>query len=133
MSIPATVYTSLASRDALPAEFPASWAYTWGEDTSGLWMSFCYRGVQQCLRWIPPGEFLMGSPPDEPKRAENETQHRVVVSQGFWLGDTTCAQALWQAVMGENPSHFTGEERPVEKVSWEDVQRFLVCINNQWC
>ena len=113
MPVPTAISTSPASRDALPAEFPAPWAYAWGEDTSGLWMSFCYRGVQQCLRWIPPGEFLMGSPPDEPERGRDEIQHRVILSNGFWLADTTCTQALWQAVMGEKPSHFRGEERPV--------------------
>ena len=71
----------------------------------------------------------MGSPPDEPARARDETQHRVILSNGFWLADTTCTQALWQAVIGENPSRFRGEERPVEQVSWEDVQRFLARVH----
>src|SRR5215831_7866753 len=129
MPMPAATSASSASH-TLPAEFPAPWAYAWGEDTSGLWMSFCYRGVQQCLRWIPPGEFHMGSAPAVRQRQSDETRHRVILSQGFWLADTACTQALWQVVMGENQSHFTGEERPVEQVSWEDVQRFLARIND---
>lgn len=110
----------------LPSEFPASWASDWGEDIQhGLWMSFQYRGVRQQLRWIPPGTFLMGSPESAAERSDNETLHRVTLSQGFWLADTTCTQALWQVVMGANPRHFQGAERPVEQVSWEAVQRFL--------
>ena len=49
-------------------------------------------------------------------------QHRVTLTRGFWLADTACTQALWQAVMGANPSHFKGADRPVEQVSWDDVQ-----------
>jgi formylglycine-generating enzyme required for sulfatase activity len=43
----------------------------------------------------------------------------------LWLADTPCTQALWVAVMGENLSRFKGPRRPVERVSWEDVQRFI--------
>ncbi len=80
----------------------------------------------QRLRWIEPGAFLMGSPADEPERHSDEgPQHAVTLTQGFWLADTACTQALWGAVRGRNPSHFKGAERPVEQVSWEDVQAFL--------
>ena len=48
---------------------------------------------------------------------------RVRISQGYYLGKTEVTQAEWQAVMGNNPSHFSGCGRcPVEEVSWEDVQ-----------
>jgi formylglycine-generating enzyme required for sulfatase activity len=45
------------------------------------------------------------------------------------LSDTPFIQALWQAVMGSNPSHFQSPTRPVENVSWHDVQDFLAHIN----
>ena len=45
--------------------------------------------------------------------------------------DTPCTQALWQAVMGRNPSRFKGKNRPVEQVSWEDCQTFLNKLNAQ--
>jgi hypothetical protein len=69
----------------------------------------------------------MGSPEDEPERYEDdEVQHEVTLSRGFWLADTACTQALWQAVTGNNPSRFKDDPRnPVEKVSWDDVQGFL--------
>ena len=78
-------------------------------------------GVKMVMCWIPPGEFLMGSPEDEVCRWDQETQHRVKISQGFWLAKTPTTQAQWQAVMGNNPSHFKGDDLPVECVSWDDI------------
>ncbi|MEI2770158.1 MAG: SUMF1/EgtB/PvdO family nonheme iron enzyme [Candidatus Competibacter sp.] len=49
----------------------------------------------------------MGSPEDEPGRYDNEgPRHQVTLTEGFWLFDTPCTQALWQAVMGEQPELF---------------------------
>ena len=118
----------------LPPCFPEAWASGWGQDRWGLWQSFSVADVNQVMRWIPPGEFLMGSPDDEPERTGEgewaETQHPVVLTQGFWLADTTCTQALCEAVLGENPSRFQGPKRPVEQVSWTDVvERFLPALD----
>jgi uncharacterized protein (TIGR02996 family) len=74
--------------------------------------------------WVPPGTFLMGSPPNEEGRSDDETQHRVSLTRGFYLGVTPVTQAQWQAVMGNNPSNFKGDDLPVELVSWEDCQAF---------
>ncbi len=49
----------------------------------------------------------------------------MTLSQGFWLGETAVTQALWRAVMGNAPSHFRGDERPVEQVSWDDCRDFV--------
>jgi formylglycine-generating enzyme required for sulfatase activity len=115
---------------AFPRPFPADWASAWGEDEYGLWLALDFRGARQVFRWIAPGSFLMGSPKDEPERGSNETQHPVTLTQGYWLADTACTQALWQAVMGENPSRFQDDQdNPVEKVSWNEVQGFLQRLN----
>lgn len=53
------------------------------------------------------------------------------ISRGFWLFDSPCTQALWETVMGSNPSRIPGLHRPVESVSWEDSQEFLTEINGQ--
>ncbi|MBN1654601.1 MAG: formylglycine-generating enzyme family protein [Deltaproteobacteria bacterium] len=106
-----------------------SWASEIGRDSIGLYADFTYQGATQRLRWINPGSFIIGSPEDEPGRYDNERQHRVTLTRGYWLADTPCTQALWQAVMGENPSYFKTPERPVENVSWEDCQRFLERID----
>jgi formylglycine-generating enzyme required for sulfatase activity len=114
-----------------------AWADDWGGDDFGAWATFCVRGgrgekVSQRLRWIRPGQFQMGSPENEPGRWGDEgPQHAVTISQGFWLFDTPCTQALWQAVMGGNPSRFKSSDRPVEQVSWNDIQDFLTRINRQ--
>jgi len=109
---------------------PPEWASAWGQDVYGVWVEFRVGEVEQRLRWIPPGQFLMGSPEDEPERWDWEGPlHEVILTRGFWLFDTAAPQRLWQAVMGDNPSHFEGEDRPVERVSWEDCQGFLVRMN----
>ncbi|MCB1777332.1 MAG: formylglycine-generating enzyme family protein [Candidatus Competibacteraceae bacterium] len=82
------------------------------------------------MRWIWPGRFLMGSPENEHGREDDEFQHEVILTRGFWLAETACTQSLWQAVMGKNPSEFKGEQRPVEEVSWDDVQDFIKRLND---
>jgi uncharacterized protein (TIGR02996 family) len=80
--------------------------------------------VALTFSFIGPGTFLMGSPPSEAGRSDDETQHRVTLTKGFWLAVTPLTQAQWQAVLGSNPSHFKGADRPVEQVSWDDCQEF---------
>jgi len=82
-------------------------------------------GVTTRMRWIPPGRFLMGSPKDEVRRHADEQQHWVTLTRGFWLGETAVTQREWEAVMGENPSRFKGEQHPVDSVSWNDCAEFL--------
>jgi formylglycine-generating enzyme required for sulfatase activity len=79
------------------------------------------------LLWVPPkpGDgFMMGSPTSEEGRDNDETQHLVVFTKGFWLGKTEVTQAQWQELMGNNPSNFKGAELPVEEVSWDDAMAF---------
>jgi formylglycine-generating enzyme required for sulfatase activity len=71
--------------------------------------------------WIPPGTFVMGSPPTEEGRDSDEIQHTVTLTQGFWLSDHETTQAEYQTVMGNNPSGFQADTLPVESVSWEDA------------
>ena len=118
--------THVAAWHPLIDGHPPPWASAWGQDAHGIFVAFTVGGVTQHLRWIPPGRFMMGSPDTEAGRFDNEgPQHEVRISQGFWLFDTPCTQALWEAVMGENPSYFRSPDRPVEQVSWDDVQQFL--------
>jgi RNA polymerase sigma factor (sigma-70 family) len=76
--------------------------------------------------WIPPGTFMMGSPQEEKERSDDETQHKVTLTRGFYMGVYTVTQEQWQQVMGNNPSYFRGEANlPVEQVSWNDCQEFI--------
>lgn len=114
-----------------------AWASAIGRDRFGLWCEIAVdpgRGepVIQCLRWIPPGRFWMGSPEKEPGRYDSEgPRHQVTLTEGFWLFDAPCTQALWEAVMEKNPSRFQSPTRPVEQVSWHDAQNFLERLNGR--
>jgi uncharacterized protein (TIGR02996 family) len=83
------------------------------------------------LVWVPPGIFLMGSPPQEPGRQDDEVQHQVTLTQGFYMAVHPVTQAQWQAVMGANPSCFQDENRPVEGVSWGDCQDFCRALTRK--
>ena len=124
---------ALTTRNGLiQIEAPSTWADDWGTDNYGHWVTFSVEGVTQKMRWIEPGAFQMGSPENEPGRYDDEgPQHPVTIGQGFWLFDTACTQALWKAVMGENPSGFKGDDRPVENVSWNDCRDFLERLNER--
>ena len=113
-----------------PPVFPYTWASDWGEDRYGLWQAFTYKDVRHAFRWIQPGTFMMISTESEKGRYDNEVLHQVTLSQGFWMAETTVTQALWQAVMGNNPSRFSDNpNNPVEQVSWNDTQAFIAKLN----
>ena len=80
---------------------------------------------------IPSGRFEMGSPSHEEGRWDDERQHKVRISEGFWMGKYEVTQGEWEAAMGSNPSRFTecGTRCPVETVSWNDVQEFIQKLN----
>jgi len=62
----------------------------------------------------------------------NETpRHNVTFESGFWIGKYEVTQQLWEAVTDTNSSRFTGEQNPVDNVSWEDVIAFIDTLNNQ--
>ena len=89
--------------------------------------------------WVEPGTFTMGSPVSEVGRDDDETEHNVTLTQGFYLGKYEVTQAQYEAVMTGNkeglsatPGWFSGNPNgPVENISWEDVQIFLQRLNEQ--
>jgi formylglycine-generating enzyme required for sulfatase activity/serine/threonine protein kinase len=81
-------------------------------------------GVGLELVWIAPGAFSMGSSTNEDGRRDDEVQHRVMLTRGYWLGKYELTQAEYEAVMGNNPSRFKGMQNPVESVSWDAAIRF---------
>ncbi len=110
-----------------------SWAEVIGQDRYGLYADLNLNGIVQRFRWIAPGTFMMGSPASEPERLRWETQHEVTLTQGYWLADSACTQALWRAIMDDNPSEFKDDlNHPVENVSWNDSQRFIERLNTNF-
>ncbi len=126
---PATM-VRIAPTRVRPALEP--WMSVSGEDEYGCWADFDVAGVVVRMRHIPAGRFMMGSPATEAGRWDGEgPQHEVELTKDYWLADAPVTQALWEAVMGTNPSHFKGAERPVETVSWDDCNVFLARLEER--
>ena len=89
------------------------------------------KGVKMTFALIPAGQFMMGSPEDEKERRGDESLHKVTLSKPFYMGKYQVTQAQWQAVVGQNPSDFKGDQNPVESVSWDDCQEFLKKLHAQ--
>ena len=82
------------------------------------------EGVTMQLNRIPAGTFVMGSPPTEQGRGNDERQFSVTISKPFYMGIHQVTQLQYLAVMGTNPSQNPGMNLPVEMVSWNDAVEF---------
>jgi formylglycine-generating enzyme required for sulfatase activity len=80
-------------------------------------------GGVECV-WCPPGQFMMGSPDGEEGRCDDEAQHVVTLTRGFWMSSGQVTQAEYTAMLGVNPSLFEGLDRPVEHVSWDEAVEY---------
>ena len=81
---------------------------------------------------IPAGKFMMGSPSGDQDRYDDEgPAHEVIIKNPFYVGKYPVTQKQWEKIMGSNPSKFRGEDRPVESVSWNDVQEFMKKLNEK--
>lgn len=84
------------------------------------------EALRMKLAWVPPGKSWLGGGGGDPG-----TQ-KFTLSKGLWCGVYPVTQAEWQAIMGNNPSHFAGKPRhPVEQVSWDDTQEFFQKLNSR--
>ena len=81
--------------------------------------------------FVEGGTFQMGATSEQgPGAGADEKPVHSVTLSDFYIGKYEVTQAQWKAVMGKNPSNFTGEDNlPVERVSWEDVQEFIQKLN----
>jgi formylglycine-generating enzyme required for sulfatase activity len=91
------------------------------------------NGVPFAVRYVRGGQFSMGIVSkliyrNDWGEADERPVHTVRVSS-FCMGDTPVTQALWKAVMGDNPSVYKGDNLPVDSVSWYDCQEFLQRLN----
>ena len=81
--------------------------------------TYTVNGVSFDMVRIPTGRFMDG---------EGPARRELLVSRPFELGLTQVTQALWRAVTGSSPSYSRGEDRPVEKVSWDDTQKLMAAL-----
>jgi len=91
-----------------------------------------YRALVQSsptnMVFILFGNFRLGSPTNEFNRSSDEgPQTTVTITHGFWMGKYEVTQREYLAVVGSNPSQFTGDlSRPVETVSFFDATNYCV-------
>ena len=87
-------------------------------------------GISIDMVRVEAGTFTMGATAEmnDPYDKEKPT-HRVTLTNDYYIGKYEVTQALWQTVMGNNPSKFKGDNLPVEHVSWKDCQKFLSKLN----
>jgi formylglycine-generating enzyme required for sulfatase activity/tRNA A-37 threonylcarbamoyl transferase component Bud32 len=89
------------------------------------------RNIELEMLFIPDGNFLMGAPQNEEGSLSCERPRHQVHVKSFYMSKFPITQAQYSAVMGINPSHFSGEQRPVENVSWFDAMEFCECLSQQ--
>jgi formylglycine-generating enzyme required for sulfatase activity len=92
--------------------------------------TFTANGVLFTMVPVEGGTFTMGASNDDSEAIDRERPAHQVTLSSFSIGQTEVTQALWQAVMGSNPSRFTGDlQRPVDNVSWDDCQESITKLN----
>ena len=82
------------------------------------------------MKRVEGGTFTMGATAEMSDPFSDEKPTHQVTLSSYAIGETEVTQALWQAVMGNNPSRFEGDDLPVEMVSWDDCQTFINKLNN---
>lgn len=90
-------------------------------------------GGKLVMKFCPGGTFTIGSPKEEPGRGENERQQEVTLGSHYWMAETECTQAQWEALMGplgRNREH-KGEDRPVICEEWGQAQQYVAKLNEQ--
>ena len=102
-----------------------------GSSTSGSVITIPVKdGVNIEMVKVEAGSFNMGATPEMENPNEDEKPvHRVTLTNNYYIGKYEVTQALWKIVMGSNPSNSKGDNLPVEKVSWNDCQKFISKLN----
>ena len=89
------------------------------------------KGISIEMVRVEAGTFTMGATPEmEYPWNDEKPTHQVILTNDYYIGKYEVTQALWQAVMGKNPSKFKGDNLPVENVSWDDCQEFISKLNS---
>jgi formylglycine-generating enzyme required for sulfatase activity len=89
------------------------------------------NSLKMALAWCPPGSFQMGSPPKERRRGADEDLHEVQLPRGFYAGVLEVSQLEYQQLSGDHRSHFSADDRPVERVTWSQAVRFCEALTRR--
>ena len=89
------------------------------------------NGISIEMVKVEAGTFMMGATSEMENPTDNEKPvHQVTLTNDYYMGKYEVTQALWQTVMGSNPSEFNGGTLPVETVNWNDCQEFISKLNS---
>ena len=121
-SKPAKQPTKPVKQPAKPAAKP--------RPTTGTLVPITVNGVTFNMIKVDGGTFTMGATSEMTNPWDDEKPTHQVTLSSYYIGETEVTQALWKAVMGNNPSKFKGDNLPVEMVSWEDCQDFILKLNS---
>ena len=128
---PTEAYKKIAACDAkIKAQKEAAEAKRKVEEEAKNSQIITVNGVSFTMKRVEGGAFTMGCTSEQGSDcySDEKPSHQVTVSD-FCLGETEVTQALWESVMGSNPSYYIGDDRPVEHVSWNDCQEFISKLN----
>ncbi|MBQ3243670.1 MAG: formylglycine-generating enzyme family protein [Bacteroidaceae bacterium] len=100
------------------------------QDNSFKTLEFSVNGVSFKMVAVEGGTFQMGATSEQQDPDSDEKPVHSVTLSSYYIGETEVTQALWEAVMGRNPSLLKGKENPVERVSYEDCVRFVNKLNS---
>lgn len=93
-------------------------------------LTFSFGGVSFNMILVEHGSFMMGATDEQQEPYDGELPvHEVTITNDYYIGETQVTQALWTAVMGNNPSKCEGDDKPVNNVSWDDCQKFISTLN----
>ena len=121
-----TSTTSASSTNALSSS---------GSSQSGNTLTIPVKnGINIEMVKVEAGSFNMGATPEmrslQYPYDDEKPDHRVTLTKNYYIGKYEVTQALWQVVMGNNPSRFKGDDLPVERVSWKRCQDFISKLNS---
>lgn len=107
---------------------PPVWISATGVDRYGPWADAVIAGQTVRLRQVASRSISIGSPTDEAGRYGNERERRAGIAKPIWLAESETSQALWRAVMGDNPSKHPGDDLPVDSVTWTACEAFCAKV-----
>ena len=127
-----TYYVRAYAKNSAGTAYGSEVSFTTQSSWENITYTFTVNGVSFQMLPVEGGTFNMGATSEQGSDADDDEKptHSVTLSS-FYMGETEVTQALWQAVMGSNPSCFSGSNLPVEAVSWNDCQTFITKLNQQ--
>lgn len=90
--------------------------------------AFILNSLQIKMILVKPGEYVMGSPPEEEERRDDETPHLVRITKPFYLASTQVTQEQWRLVMNSNTSLEKGAKLPVHNIRWDRAEEFCQAV-----